>query len=296
MKSTRSVLASAFVIKNEQMDLRVAAVDLDRVLLHEAFIPEYLERLTAEIKKDGCLNNPIIVDSESLLILDGVHRAAALKKLGCKWVPALLVDYGHPLIQVFSWYRTIKGKDTPAALTDIKETALRLEKVDQINEKLLGIPPTVAGLKTVNDSFLLDSEFKTLKDAYDIIARVEKHLQTLGFQINYETEDDALQSLVQCRADAVLLTPRLTKKVIVDMAHSGKFFGRKTSRHIIPSRPMHACVPLSLLRSNKPLLEINKELNRILEKKRLTRVPPGSVFEGRRYDEDLYVFEEAQCQ
>ena len=293
MKSLHSVLASAYVIKNEKMNLRIAILDIDVLLLHEEAIPELLERLVASIKNDGCLNHPIIVDSESLLVLDGVHRVAALKKLKCKRVPACLVDYKNPAIQVFSWYRTIKGANAvKQLLAQVKHIGCSVEKVNQINENVIGVSPIVAGIKTLDESFLVSFQFDGFKEVYEVIECIEKRLKTIGLEIKYETEFDAQQRLTQHQADAVLLAPKLTKQAIIEAARSGKIFAHKVSRHIIPARPMRICVPLSLLKNNRSLSEINGILKSMLQKKRFKRIPSGSLFEGRRYEEDLYVFEE----
>jgi hypothetical protein len=293
VKSLHPVLASAYVIAGEKMSLHIAILDIDALLLHEEAIPELLEQLIASIKDDGCLNHPIIVDSESLLVLDGVHRVAALRNLKCKWVPACLVDYKNPAIQILSWYRTIKGTNAiKRLLAQVKHVGCNVEKVNQINENAIGVSLIVAAIKTLDESFLVNSQFEGLKEAYDIIECIEKRLKTIGLEIKYETEFDAQQRVTQNQADAVLLTPKLTKQVIIDMARSGKIFAHKASRHIIPARPMRLCVPLNLLKSNRPLSEINEELKSMLQKKCLKHIPSGSVFEGRRYEEDLYVFEE----
>ncbi len=293
MKPLDSIIDSAFVVKNDKMNLRIGILDINECLLHEEAIPELVEQLRVTIKNDGCLNHPIIVDSESHLVLDGVHRIAALKKLRCKRIPACLVDYKNPSIKVLNWYRTIKGIGAiKRLLAKLKLNGLNVEKVNQVNENFLGVSPIVAALKTWNESYLVNSQFQGHKEAYDIIERIEKHLKTLGFDIKYETENDAQRKLLQHETEAVLLTPKLTKQIIIDTARSGKIFTHKTSRHIIPARPMRVCVPLNRLKSKESLTEINKELNVMLQKKHLTHVPPGSVFEGRRYEEDLYVFEE----
>jgi len=50
-------------------------------------------------------------------------------------------------------------------------------------------------------------------------------------------------------------------------------------------------VPLSLLQNDeKPLDEVNDELRRMLQKRHLTHLPAGSILDGRRYEEDLYLF------
>jgi len=274
------------------MNLYIAIVDIDALLLHEETIPELLQQLMASIEKDECLNHPIIADSESLLVLDGVHRVAALRNLKCKWVPACLIDYRNPAVQVFNWYRTIRGINATELLTQIKYVGSNLEKVDQINKNIIGVSPVVAAVKTLDGSFLIRSRFEGLKEAYGIIECIEKRFKTVGLEIKYETESDALQRLVKHQADAVLLTPKLTKRAIIDTACSGEIFAHKASRHIIPARPMSLCFPLNLLKSNRSLGEINEELKSMLQKKCLKKIPSGSVFEGRRYEEDLYVFEE----
>jgi len=281
------------VITNEKLNLRIAVLEISALLLHEETIPEFLEQLTWSIKKDGCLNHPIIVDAESLLVLDGVHRVAALKRLGCKRIPACLVDYKSPAVQIFNWYRTIGRVNTiESLLSEVKHVASSVEKVDQINENSIGTSPVAAALKTMNKSFLVNYPFESLKEAYDIIKRVEERLKTVGFEVGYETESDAQRRLNKHQADAVLYTPRLTKQVIIETARSGKTFAYKATRHIIPARPLHLCVPLHLLKDKRPLMELNEMLKSTLLKKQVRHLPPGSLFEGRRYEEDLNVFEE----
>lgn len=77
-----------------------ALIELTALLRHEETLPSHLAELTDEIARDGELRCPILVDRRSLVILDGHHRARALKNLGCVLAPVYLVDYLDPLIQV----------------------------------------------------------------------------------------------------------------------------------------------------------------------------------------------------
>lgn len=82
--------------------LRVAFgfLELSALLGHERTIPDYLAALAEDIGRDGELRQPIVVDRHSLVILDGHHRTAALRLLGCVYIPTYLVDYLHPAITV----------------------------------------------------------------------------------------------------------------------------------------------------------------------------------------------------
>lgn len=67
---------------------------------HEQTSRRLVDRLAEEIRRDGFLRKAILVDKETLTILDGHHRIEALRKLGCKRVPCLLIDYLSPRILV----------------------------------------------------------------------------------------------------------------------------------------------------------------------------------------------------
>ncbi len=78
-------------------------VDIRVLRPHERVDERHLEELLEQILADGVLKTPVIVDSESMTILDGHHRVAALKRLGASKIPAVLVDYRDPRIRVESW-------------------------------------------------------------------------------------------------------------------------------------------------------------------------------------------------
>lgn len=79
----------------QEPEFKIALLPIDALKPHEKGSPLYLRLLEQEILQDGVLKYPIIVDKESKVILDGMHRWLALKKLGCKLIPVLLVDAVH---------------------------------------------------------------------------------------------------------------------------------------------------------------------------------------------------------
>lgn len=70
---------------------------------HEGVKDEIVDKLAEEIRRDGCLKKAILVDKQTLTVLDGHHRIVALRKLGCTKVPCLLIDYSLERIHVLSW-------------------------------------------------------------------------------------------------------------------------------------------------------------------------------------------------
>ncbi|MEW6376735.1 MAG: ParB N-terminal domain-containing protein [Thermodesulfobacteriota bacterium] len=81
----------------------IVFIDLDELKEHEEIKPDYLEELKNEILSDGILKMPIAVDRKTYIILDGHHRLHVLRKIGCKRIPVILIDYQSPEIEVIPY-------------------------------------------------------------------------------------------------------------------------------------------------------------------------------------------------
>ncbi|MEM2994786.1 MAG: ParB N-terminal domain-containing protein [Candidatus Bathyarchaeia archaeon] len=81
----------------------VEITELDKLKHHEMVDFARLKKLKEEIKSDGVLKLAIAVDKNTNIIIDGHHRAMALKELGCTKVPVVFFDYNSPDIEVQCW-------------------------------------------------------------------------------------------------------------------------------------------------------------------------------------------------
>jgi len=93
--------------------VKAQLVELNKLLEHEECDQFHLEELIKEIATDRILKLAIVADKDTNIILDGEHRFNALKKLGCKKIPVIYIDYNSPNIEVQTWrndiYLTKKG-------------------------------------------------------------------------------------------------------------------------------------------------------------------------------------------
>ncbi|MCI4371901.1 MAG: ParB N-terminal domain-containing protein [Thermoplasmata archaeon] len=83
--------------------IRFAVVELAKLRGHEETRPQLLAELTAKIKRDGYLKQPILVADRDFVILDGHHRVEAVRSLGCIRIPAYLVDYDSDVVNLGTW-------------------------------------------------------------------------------------------------------------------------------------------------------------------------------------------------
>lgn len=89
--------------KRKSKSEKVVFFEIEELREHEEIRPDYLEALKGEILSDGILKMPICIDKNTCIILDGHHRLQALKRLGCKKIPCVLVDYQSEDISVIPW-------------------------------------------------------------------------------------------------------------------------------------------------------------------------------------------------
>jgi len=82
----------------------VYLVELEKLSQHEEIDAQLLESIINEIESSRILERAIVADKNTNIIVDGEHRYAALKRLGCRIIPVIYVDYNSPGILVQSWH------------------------------------------------------------------------------------------------------------------------------------------------------------------------------------------------
>jgi len=68
-------------------------VNIKKLKQHEKIDLAHLSELKAIIKRANVFKEPIIVDKQYLVVLDGHHRLNICKQLGLSKIPCVFVDY-----------------------------------------------------------------------------------------------------------------------------------------------------------------------------------------------------------
>jgi len=84
------------------VSVRFALVPVSDLKTHEVAEPDRVRRVVRQMQSNGVVKKAIIVDSKSMVVLDGVHRLSALRMLGAVRAPAWLIDYSDEDVVVFS--------------------------------------------------------------------------------------------------------------------------------------------------------------------------------------------------
>jgi L-serine kinase (ADP) len=277
----------SFSITNAKIPILLSLKRTEELRPHEETVQEDLRGIVKALEHDPVLRHPVIADSATGLVLDGTHRLAALKLLGCFTVPAALIDYENPLVRVDRWFRTIK-------LQNSSDLMKRLDKLSPI--PVSDIEGEESLLERSSYATLRDAEqchaFRAMDSAPLVLCRHAFALEQIArdnhAKIEYTDKNDAEDV---SRISAVMSTIRLEKREVVETCIKQELFPPKSTRHLIPSRPLGTSVPLKWLKTAN-IEEAETEFEKHLTRMRVRKLPEGSVVGSRRYMEEVFLFEQ----
>lgn len=277
-------------ISSSSLSFRLSVVDIEDLKPHEEVIEEVVQALTREIRDAGVVHDPLMVDQDDFVILDGMHRYNSLKQLGCHFAPCCLLEYASPRIKVGSWFRLFTVSD-PTKLTESILDEMKLEySRKRDHASVLECDTDTLILTGDRDVFSFSSSLEPFERCR-MAARIEKRIVYNGHDVTYLSEPVAMHHLKSGQANLVIAMPAFSKTEIREFGLERKLLPHKVTRHIIPSRPLAMDVPLELLLDrNISCQEADAKLGEILARRKVEKKPPGSVVDGRRYDEELLVF------
>jgi hypothetical protein len=292
----RITKGKAFSIGNSAP--KVALEDVWSLKLHEKVLPDFIKNLKTSILQDRVVRDPVVIDEETLVILDGMHRVVALRELGYSYVPCCLIDYKLPEVQLGAWYRLITGDASISEIVKLAESTsseliLSEARSDDVGDTI-DRKEALGALLNFSVSWLIKTE-KPLdcKESYDLIYEIETKIRSANLKVSYQTEFDARTQILNDKSATCLVVPTLTKDDVLRVALMGQVFAPKATRHVFPFRILGLNVPLELLdKKENGLTEANEKLQRVLSSGRFQKLPGGQLISGRRYEEPIYIFED----
>ena len=285
--------------------VKIDIAPIDELFIHEEIVEPNLKALMNSLIKSGFQRDPIIVDEKSGVILDGMHRYSALKNLGLDYITVAWVDYFDETIILKRWFRVYRPpKINPDRLEQIATKVLKGR--GDVERRIIGVNegedlryPDKTSIKIwLNNKeiteLIIDLGNIPLIERFNVLKELEKEIsKEINVRPSYLTEQQALKYIREKGGSLVIGIPGISKKDVVDIATKGKVFPPKTTRHVIPARPLFVNVPLKLLQKKGIGEDIEDKrlvLERLLENKMLIQVK-GKVEIDRLYEENvLFVF------
>jgi len=277
--------ADSFEIRNSQIPIIISLRKISSLHPHEETVPKELEGLAGSLREDPFLRHPIIADRRTGLVLDGTHRLAALALLDCKLAPCALVDYQNPRIRVERWFRTVSGSSLDEFEKNLGDRTFLKEKPSAA-EECLAKRKCYASLEDEKSCVVFPFSCDTPVEYSRRAFQIEALARGSGLIVAYND-----RRLIPMPVESFILsTIRLEKTEIVRFSLDQTLFPPKTTRHIIPSRPLGILVPLEWLKTWR-IEEAQHRFRDHLQSKKVKYLPQGSTVGSRRYEEEVFVFE-----
>jgi hypothetical protein len=265
-------------------------VNLDELKPHEEVIDPAVGSLANDVLREGDLRDPLVVDQEDYVILDGMHRFSSLRLLKCRFVPCCLVDYDNPLIKVGAWFRLFAVDDAETIAERLLRDAGLQYSLRKVELARISNNSQIIALTRTGAEFSLSESIEPFQFARTA-ASLEKTMVKKGHAVTYSPETIAMQKLQSNELNLIISVPIFSKQQIREFGITGHLLPHKTTRHVMPSRPLRVDVPLKML--TDPSIsreEADRKLGELLAQRHVERKPPGSIVDGRRYEEELLVF------
>jgi len=287
-----------YTIQSKSLKLELEILAVASVFAHERLIAPIADRLALEFRSTAHLENPVIVD-QNHIVLDGNHRVHVFKRLQFKHIAVCRIDYMHQEARLRYWFRLLANVKSLDLLRRVsKEFKGRFQAVADKGslEKLMAEHCTCCGIQHGGVFGILVFEKDVAGDAvsaYDVLEKFQNRLVEEGIAVDYIPCQYAHEGeFCGCLTEdqVILWTPQITKEMVVEAAKQERLFAPKSTRHLIPARPLHINIPISWLREEAPLEVINQRFLEHLKAKDMRRLGPGQVVNGRYYEEELFVF------
>jgi len=278
--------ANGFPIGNAKIPIIIVLKRIQDLKPHEQIVEPDLQGIIAALKRDPVLRHPIIADSTSGAVLDGTHRLEALKRLGAFTIPTALIDYQNPLVLIDRWFRIVNGTKLQDFVHQIPEFSPYQVEAEDANQSL-SERSCYASLRDKTVCFSFKSEQTTPLSLYNNSFKLEQSARELPLKITY-TDNDDIKTLTG--SSFLMSTIKLNKREVIESSQQRHPFPPKSTRHLIPSRPLGLGVSLRIL-NNPNVQEAEAEFEDHIRSKKITRKPEGSWIGSRRYMEEVFLFE-----
>jgi len=253
---------------------------------HEETVAGDLKKLVNALRENPVLRHPIIADRITGIVLDGTHRLAAIKQLNCNFIPSALVDYGDPQITIERWFRQFSGSNVQKLESDLRRLKPEEVSPDECEDGLskrkwyatVEKPRYGLAFPVRNPS-----PYEMVRDSHGIEIAARKQGVRIAYQDNKEMDAGNSESLV-------MSTIKIEKKEVVETVKKGKLFPPKSTRHLVPSRPLGGGVPIDWLQGSD-FSEAESRYREYIQSRNVTRLPEGSRVGSRRYLEEVFLIE-----
>ncbi|MEM3832892.1 MAG: hypothetical protein QW128_04745 [Thermoprotei archaeon] len=279
---------SPHVLDHNGFIMEVSIAPISALKPHEETIPEMVTNLMNQVSQNKMFRHPIIVDKQTNIILDGMHRHKVAFILGLKFIPVIYVSYDDPSIKILRWWRSSEIKDREIVVR--LASKFRLEKISKnIFEKVKNSVKLV--MLYSDEIFINNKEIDSLQ-SYKIVRLIENELVQMKKTIQYIREDSLLLGSSIIKPNMLFFTGKnISKQDVKENALKNQLFPHKSTCHVFPARVYNVNIDLELLKNNKDFSSLEALVTKQLSNRLVKYIPRPCIYENEVKDEACYEYQ-----
>ncbi len=267
--------------------MEVSIAEVSSLKPHEETIPEIEKSLMAQILNSKMFRHPIIVDKETNVILDGMHRHKIALQLRLRYIPVIYVKYQDPSIRILRWWRASKVEDKKIVLNLISNFMLKEIKASEFDK----IKNSASLIILYNNKVFVDDKEKDSLESYKNVKEIENNLITVKKSVKYIREDALSLGSINY-SNIILFTGKIiSKDEVKNHALIGKLFPHKSTCHVFPARVYNVNLDLEMLKSEENLTIIDNIITEKLSHRPVKYIPRPCIYDNEMKDEACYEYQ-----
>jgi hypothetical protein len=250
----------------------VVLVPITALKTYERPDTDGISKITQSMANTGLLLDPIVIDRQRNLLIDGHHRCAALSQLGIDYVAGFSTDYFSSYVEVRGWVRI---SDVPL---------VEMERAFSLDTEELGTWQVVA---VGNDEQTIATRrFLHASQATAFVQWLSERLEAGGWRVELEAPGTPTRANSNTSI-RFFVTPVIGKSEVWSAIQSEVHFPNEVNRHLIHGRPLGLGIPLEQLRDQAGLtLWLQKRLG---SPEQTVIQSGGTTMNGRFYEETIVI-------
>ncbi|HVB11576.1 MAG TPA: hypothetical protein VNE86_00485 [Nitrososphaerales archaeon] len=267
--------------------VKLSIVPIDEITPHEQTVPSLLQIVRNDMKRTGFQRDPILVDEKTHLALDGMHRIESLRLLKAKYALCAEYNYFDGAIKLERWLRTIIAPSRKLVLAIVSK--FEMKRCPSFRTAVRDVESGNSGIALLSnrESFCGARGWDFL-EVYRKIGESDQLCEANKVGIQFFAESDKF-NLFTSESVQTLYPARLSKEDVMQFVRRNELLPFKTTRYIVPVRPMGLYFPISCLRKHS-LSECRERLDQIVNHSKITLERSNLLYEGRRYSEPIAIF------
>jgi L-serine kinase (ADP) len=248
---------------------------------HEEIIPPLVEAILEDMRKTGTQRDPILVDEKTGLILDGMHRRAALERVGARFAVCSGFDYEGDGVTLERWLRSFSTTD-PVVIAKLDQL-FDLEKRSK-TEAMHAVDSGESPLAVLSsaESYVSVMELD-LDSLYSKLSEFDRYSVSKGVRVQFMEEKST-----PSESSYVIYPKIIEKKDVRRYVETNRVFPYKSTRHTVVIRPLNVCFPVDLLQGNDKS-KCEAKLKKIVDSSNPKILQPKTPYNGRQYSEPIAV-------